>query len=137
MHIDHARGFGLPMTLFILVILSFLAAALYRMAATETIDTAQEVVAVRALLAAETGRQLQLRDWRSDANHPPICRDKKIEYQTAGLQNCHSIVHCQAQTRDGKTTYMATSTGRCEIGVLSAERTASLLFETGNNMLVQ
>lgn len=118
-------GFGLPLALFILIILGLLAAALYRVNATSVLQSAQEVITARALLAAESGAQsMMMRIFPTSG--ATNCTAQNITFSTSGLNNCTAAMTCSITTVNAINYYNIQSTGRCAVGTISAQRTLAV-----------
>lgn len=120
-NLKRAAGFGLPLALFILIILGLLAAALYRVNATSVMQSAQEVVSARAFLAAESGAQSMMMSVFPTTG-ASVCSNRSIDFTTSGLNNCKATLICTVITVNAIDYYDITSTGRCALGTVSAER---------------
>ena len=109
------RGFGMPMVVFILVIMTLLAAAMVRLTTTGALSIASEAQSTRAFYAAESGAQ-----WAVNQLFPPsggggaCAAATPLAYAAAGLTGCTANVTCVTQgIFNGNTHYLITSTGSC------------------------
>ena len=112
---NRQRGFGMPMVVFILVIMTLLAAAMVRLTTTGTLSIASEVQSTRAFYAAESGAQ-----WAVNALFPPAggagacAATTPLAFAVGGLNGCSATVTCLAQgSFNGNIHYLITSTGNC------------------------
>ena len=108
-------GFGMPMVVFILVIMTLLAAAIMRLSTTSALSVASEIQSNRAFYAAESGAQ-----WAMNQIFPPdggggACfADNTLNFTVGGLSGCSATVTCVSPgTFNGDTHFTVTSTGSC------------------------
>jgi MSHA biogenesis protein MshP len=116
------KGFSLPLAIFILVIVSLLALAIFRMTALNQNSVTQEVLTARALFAAESGAQAQMMrlfPLSGIAN----CSAQTINFNSAGLNNCSASSTCVNRIVNGTTYYTIESNGRCTVAGFTALRT--------------
>lgn len=114
------RGVSLIMVLFLLVVVSLLAAAMARLNQGGSNAVSMEIQSTRALFAAESGAQLMAMrifpiNIASETN--AICPAQQINnFGTAGLNTCRATVNCVRTQAAGRTVFTITSEGRCAIG---------------------
>lgn len=112
------RGFGMPMVVFILVILTLLAAAIMRLSTTSALSIATEVKSSRALHAAESGAQ-----WAMNQIFPPgggggacFASPATLQFTVGALSGCSATVSCTSPGAiNGNIHYSVTSSGSCGI----------------------
>lgn len=127
------RGFLIPLAIFIVVVMSLFAAALWRTTVQTSLSGAQELVAVQAFYAAESGAQNAMQelffpDASSRAAIDARCTALSLTPTytgVAGLGNCSATVSCACVdcTPASLTSfYTITSVGSCGSGLMSAVR---------------
>ena len=127
------RGFLIPLAIFIVVVMSFFAIALWRTTVQTTLSGAQELVSVQAFYAAESGAQeaMQVLFFPDASNRMAIngrCIGLNINTSfngVAGLNGCRVDVSCSCGAScasDTSSYYTITSTGTCGSGLMSASR---------------
>ena len=128
------RGFLIPLAIFIVVVMSFFAIALWRTTVQTTLSGAQELVSVQAFYAAESGAQeaMQVLFFPDASNRMAIngrCIGLNINTSfngVAGLNGCTVQASCTCAScgaSDTSSYYTITSTGTCGSGLMSASRT--------------
>lgn len=122
---NNEKGFSLPLAIFILVIVSLLALAIFRMTALNQQAVAQEVLTARALFAAESGAQVQMMRI-FPISGPANCAAHSIAVTTAGLNACSFNSTCSVLIVNSQSYYNVESIGRCAIGGVSAQRTIQM-----------
>lgn len=130
-----AKGFSLPLALFILVVLGLLSTVLYRTIAIGNLSVAQEVLSARAFLAADSGAQAGMLRLFPVNGSAPVCSGSPGINQTltgTGFNNCSVNLICSSVTVDGSNQYSLTSTAICTAGSLRASR----VIEVGASQLV-
>ena len=120
------NGFSLPAALFILVILSMLAAVIYRTVAVGNSAVALEMLSARAFLAAESGAQAAMMRVFPTTG-AGSCSNATWTLTGSGLNNCTVSTTCNTQTADGETLYPITSSAVCTAGNLQASRSLEVL----------
>ncbi len=105
----------MPMVVFILVILTLLAAAIMRLSTTSALSVASEIQSNRAFYAAESGAQ-----WAMNQIFPPdggggACfAPANLNFTVGGLNGCSATVNCVSPgIFNGDTHFTVTSTGSC------------------------
>ena len=121
----HQTGFSLPLAIFILVVVSLLALAIFRMNALNQNSVVQEVLSARAFLAAESGAQTQMMRV-FPVSGAGVCAAQSLTFNAAGLNACTSNSSCNSIAANGQTYYEIESVGRCGVGNVTAQRTLQL-----------
>jgi MSHA biogenesis protein MshP len=119
------QGLGLPMALFIITIMSLIAAAVNRLGEVGSQSYTQNLLSVRAFYAAESGAQLRAQAVLS-AN-PCTCgaAETVTYYFTAeGLNQCSATTSCTRFVANSETFCTLVSIGRCDNA--NAERTVEV-----------
>ncbi len=110
-------GASLVLAIFIIVVLSMLAAALLRTLAAGSENVAREVVSTRAFLAAESGAQLRLNDlFVGGVACSSACPSTGSQSYggTSAWMNCSATVSCcRYDPGTGVNHYQLQSVGRC------------------------
>ena len=110
-------GFGMPMVVFILVIMTLLATAMVQLSSTAAISIGHEIQSNRAFYAAESGAQ-----WAMNQLFPPtggggacfIPNPTVLNFTQGGLNGCSASIQCQSPGAfNGSTHFLITSTGSC------------------------
>jgi MSHA biogenesis protein MshP len=114
-------GFSLPMAIFILVVVSILAAAIYRMSAINHNSVVQEAMSTRAFLAAESGANAQMMRL-FPINGSSLCAAQSQTLTPTGLNGCTIASNCTSLIVNGQTFYHVESIGRCVVAGVSAQR---------------
>lgn len=128
------QGFLIPLALFIVIVMGFLALALSRMSVQTQLSSAQELVSVQAFYAAESGAQAGMNHlFYPDAsdlaqvNNRCIAMNLSPIIDTApGLGGCSVAVTCVCTAcgiNDSTSFYTLMSVGECGSGPTSATRT--------------
>jgi MSHA biogenesis protein MshP len=125
------RGFLLPVAVFILVVMSVAALALWRSSIQTSRATVQELISAQALYAAESGAQAGVGQVLASANRTTanaVCDALNLSqaYSVTGLQRCSAQVSCRVilnppSPSDTSSVYEVISQGRCGTSV-TAER---------------
>lgn len=130
------RGFLIPLSLFIVVAMGFLALVVSRTATQTNQSFTQELMGVQAFYAAESGAQRGMQalfygmSLRAAVN--ANCMNLNQNYSFAGvngLQLCSAQVSCSCDSClpvNSASYYTITSVGSCGSGPLSAQRTISV-----------
>ena len=107
------RGMGLPVTIFILVIMSMIAVAVNQLRETGTQSYTQTVLSSRAFYAAESGAQLRAMAVLSGS--PCQCGNALADYAftVPGLKSCHAETLCNSFIANSETYCTITSIGSC------------------------
>lgn len=121
------RGFLLPVAVFILVVMSVAALALWRSTIQSSNSIVQELISTQALYAAESGAQAGVGQIFTGANRTAVTAECDalnlvLNYSVTGLQQCSAQVSCIADAGVLGSVYVITSAGTCGTSV-TAERT--------------
>ena len=129
------QGFLIPLALFIVIVLGFLALAISRMGVQTHMSSAQELVSVQAFYAAESGAQAGMHQlfWGAGNNIDTVNANcgglvnLTIDFDaTPGLGGGSASVSCFCDScgaSEATSFYRIESTGNCGAGVISANRT--------------
>ncbi|GGD61917.1 hypothetical protein GCM10011357_16510 [Lacimicrobium alkaliphilum] len=129
----------LVISLFVIVVMAFLALTLTRLLSASSDSLIFEVYGLRAHQAAQSGLEAKLTE--AFPLCPPgsvnsVCVDKSLNDPTAcdnttavtfsmdGLRNCSVSSSCSVETTGDSRYYQFTSTGTCEAGDAVTSRTA-------------
>ncbi|UTF61390.1 PilX N-terminal domain-containing pilus assembly protein [Gilvimarinus sp. DA14] len=148
LELNRQGGFLLPFAIFLLVGLSVMALALWRVTASSNISAVQEVISVQSFYAAESGAQRAMASlfFPDDSDRQAIdnrCSTMtlNLNFVDDGLNQCSASVSCvcrydTASTCDASVNanygptgvsaesfYQLTSVGQCGSGSTSAVRT--------------
>ena len=127
------QGFLIPLALFIVIVLGFLALAISRMGVQTQLSSAQELVSTQAFYAAESGAQAGMQQlfFPDDTDRVAVgARCAAMNLSPAidaapGLGGCTVTVTCSCDNcaANAPTNYYTiTSVGTCGSGVTSANR---------------
>lgn len=130
------RGFLIPVAIFIVVIMSFFALALWRTTVQTSLASAQELVSMQAFYAAESGAQFGMQKlFYPDGEHRALVNDhcnalnetpQTLNFSAPGLGACSAIVSCICEYCDAAQStsfYTIQSVGACGAGNIRSERT--------------
>ena len=144
------RGFLIPLTIFILVVMSLFALVLSRNTIQTSESATQEMVSIQAFYAAESGAQRGMQTLffpdassRQAADARCAAINTTYTFTVDGLKNCTAQVTCSCQYQDASTcasgtaanystsaaagkltsVYKISSVGSCGAGILRAVRT--------------
>lgn len=115
------KGLGIASALFFIVVISLLLASLANLLRSDDAAFSQEVLSLRAFLAAESGAQLAA-NRLLPPNGVSSCGITNYTFTRSGLLGCQADVTCIATTVASNNYYTITSTGNCSSGDLSASR---------------
>ena len=109
-------GLGMPVVIFILVVMTLLATAMVRLSTTSAMSIAAEVSSTRAFYAAESGAQ-----WAMHQLFPPaggaggcFASPATLTFTATGLNGCSATLSCSnTGTFNGRAHFVVTSSGRC------------------------
>jgi MSHA biogenesis protein MshP len=129
MYLNHTNtfrqaGLGLPVALFIIVIMSLIAVAVSRLTDTSGQAFSQNLLSSRAFYAAESGAQLRAQSVLTAS--PCVCgADQTYNFTLlaplSGLNLCRAVTSCTSFVANGETYCTIESIGRCDNS--NAERT--------------
>lgn len=131
------RGASLVMAIFIIVVLSLLAAALLRTLSAGAENVAREVISTRAFLTAESGAQLRLSDlFQSGVACATVCPATGAQsyggFSNSNWLNCEAqVTCCSIVPSTGVTHYRVVSTGRCGPAGERAARIVEVMAKDG------
>jgi len=121
MYPDKQRGIGLIAAVFLIVVVASLAVGVASLVRSGSASYAQDVLAYKAFLAAESGAQLAL-----NRLYAPVgagsCANRVIALDSVGLKACIATTTCAAMTVNGAQHYDIDSAGRCGAATEAAER---------------
>ena len=115
------RGFSLILVIFLLVVVSLLAAAMAQLNRGGSSAVSMEIQSTRALFAAESGAQIAAMQIFPINGGTPGCAAVPTATQTftaGGLTNCTANLACTPTTvtNPSRTIYTVTSEGKCANG---------------------
>ncbi|PHR86440.1 MAG: hypothetical protein COA76_15335 [Moritella sp.] len=120
------QGSMLVIAVFIIVVISLLAASLSRILSSTADSVANEVYSAKAYFAADSGMEygiyrvlkgtLACNTFPVSPSITPFVIDGE-----AGLENCDVEIRCQTITAGSNTQYYLISTGTCDGGKIVAE----------------
>ena len=129
------RGFAMPTAIFLLVILSLLGAFMVSLSTTENITSVQDVLGIRAHLAARAGLEKALFSLRSTPTSCPVALNSSftLEEFTVKLE-CSVSSHDEGDATPANLTYLfyvssSASTGGSYGNVGYVERQTSAFIE--------
>ena len=131
------RGVSLVMAVFIIVVLSLLAAALIRILSAGEESVAREVLSTRAFLTAQSGAQLRLSDIFTGGvactnTCPTTGAQNYGGFGNSNWLNCEASVSCcRVQPAGGDIHYRIVSTGRCGPAGERAARVVEIMARDG------
>lgn len=124
------QGSALIVAIFIIVVMSLLAAILARLLTTSSQASVDEVYGIRALHAANSGAQIFLRNLypQPDNIESSQCTAQSVQFQTPALANCQASISCSERTYTDYNTsiFRITSQGSCSVGSLQYSRSVVL-----------
>ena len=127
------QGISLALLLFVIIIISLLAAALVRLNAQSNLSNAQQVISTRAFFAAESGAQLQAMRIFPVNGGAAVCANQNYNFVTDGINGCTANTTCLANNVNGQDYYQVTSAGQCNAGQpLQATRTIEIRLKNLN-----
>ncbi len=112
-------GFSIVVAVFILVVMSLLAATMLRVQQADSAGTAQDTLSVRAFYAAESGAQFAMnRIFLDGANCGTLgLPGGAANWSDAAMLQCSVAgLSCQSDSLGGVTTYRLISTAECRSG---------------------
>lgn len=116
-----ATGMGLVSAIFLITVVAVLVVAIARTVRTSGDAYAQDVVAQRALLAAQSGAQLGLNRVFAPLGSS-ACGTWSWDLAATGLTSCQAVVSCSSEVVAAVSYYSLESAGRCDVGGVVAER---------------
>ena len=128
------QGSALMLSLFVIIVLTFLGSALMKILSTSSEAISQEVIGTRALMAANSGMQAELSVLfplaTNVANPQPIgpCNANNTHHLQSsgndipGLYHCNSSTTCDLyHTQNLVNYYRLTSTGECGSSAIASD----------------
>jgi MSHA biogenesis protein MshP len=116
-------GLGLISAIFVIVVLAMLVVGMSGIMTASQTYRSQEILAVRALSAAQTGSELHLSELLHPDNTQVCITDASpVTLTTPGLLDCSYQSSCASVVVGSNTYYTIKSVGRCGSGVDSATR---------------
>jgi len=110
----YQHGVSLVLAIFVLVVMSVLAAALMNILAVGSDTVAREVVSSRALMAAHSGAQRKLSEIFPAGGAINMAACQAEDYNFASLLGCsNAIISCSSVTVESVSYFTVRSTGRC------------------------
>ena len=107
-------GLGLPVALFIIIIMSLIAVAVNQLNLSSNQSYSQNVLSARAFYAAESGAQIRSQGVLSTL--PCTCgtnADITYDFTVSGLNQCQADTNCTSFEADGNTYCTIVSIGSC------------------------
>ncbi len=125
------RGFGLPVAIFIITVMAFIAVAINELGEDNAQVIGANALSLRAFYAAESGANIALHRRFPPSDAALACTANFISNLTfdAGLSQCQADVSCSSFVSGGKTIYRFTSTGVCGSGADQATRVVRVVAE--------
>ena len=123
------QGSMLVIAIFIIVVISLLAASLSRILSSTADSVANEVYSAKAYFAADSGMEYGIYQVLNDF----VCADFSTDVpnetditgfdisDVVGLENCDVEIRCQTITAGNNTQYYLRSTGTCDGGKIVAQ----------------
>lgn len=117
-------GVSLPAILVIIVIMGIISAALVSLTTTSQIAVGNDVMSLRAFMAAEAGAQNGMARLFPLNGGAANCANFNLNYATPSLNGCTATVTCTGPVVfNGHNMYTLTSNGQCTLGSAVAVRT--------------
>ncbi|WP_221800029.1 hypothetical protein [Oceanobacter mangrovi] len=109
-------GFGLPLAVFVVLILALVGVAVNRLMDSSQQNYSQQVAGARAWLAAVSGSQVVMVDTLATTPCQCVNATRTISFAVDGLQNCQAVVTCNSFVVDTETFCDLVSTSSCDGG---------------------
>jgi MSHA biogenesis protein MshP len=122
-----ASGMGLVAAIFLIMVTALLTVAITKSVRTSADAFALEIMAERALLAAESGAELALNRLHAPAG-AGVCATQTWALADLGLPSCTTTVTCSAEVVAGQSYFTLRSAGRCGASDIVSQR--NLLVRT-------
>ena len=110
------QGMGLPMALFIILILSIVGLAVNRLADTSSQNYSSNIAAQQAYLMAYSAIQQQLIDTLAVDTCQCTAANTTVTLAVAGLNSCQAVVSCSSFVAEGQTYCDISSAASCDGG---------------------
>ena len=122
------QGFGLPMALFVIVVLSFLLLSLTQLERSTAEGFSISLQSTRAFYAAESGAEIAMHQLFPPPNGTASCAAVTSfhSFDRPGLAGCSASLQCVQDVVDSSPYFTVTSTGRCGASADGAERSVVL-----------
>ncbi len=118
------RGVSLVAMMAIIVLLALVAAGMVRLVATSQVAVGNEVLSLRAFLAAESAAQNAMNRLFPLNGGAATCGTINLAFTAGGLAGCSALAACSGPVSiQGQDIYRITSTGTCGSGEAVARRT--------------
>lgn len=124
----YASGFGLPFTIFVLLVLGSIALGVTALEESSNEMVAFDVQSTRAFLAAQSGVELGLNRLLppgatpNDCTHTFFNSSPSISFSVTGLESCDATVTCTVESAAGTDYFTLRSRGTCGTGLSFSER---------------
>ena len=130
----NVAGFGLPMAIFIITVMAFVAVAINNISEDGAKMTSVNALSMRAFYAAESGANIALNRMFTPGGGGNLCTSSPIvnglNFSQAGLSQCAVTVACSIINPSGPNIqYQLTSTGTCGSGADQATRIVRVVAE--------
>ncbi|MDX1706299.1 MSHA biogenesis protein MshP [Pseudidiomarina sp.] len=118
------RGSALVVAIFIIVVMSLLASALFGLFSSSSSATVANVGGTRANFAAQSAVQEALLKLFPVAGGAADCSTTTVTFTEPGVDNCNATVTCTSFTLDelDATHYRLQASGSCDIGTETYSR---------------
>lgn len=123
--LKHQTGAGLPIALFIITVLALLVVGMAQLQQAGGESVSLQIQSQRALLAAESGAQVGVREVLEAGSCAAI--SSEVAFSTSGLTGCRSTLSCESASANisgpgGNTVFSIESRGQCGAGLDQAMR---------------
>ncbi len=116
-----SAGFGLISAIFLIVVVALLALAVASLVRTSSAAYGQDVLALQAFAAAESGAALALNRVFAPSG-VGSCTSRNFDFTAPGLNGCRAQVECTELLIEGEPHYELLSLGHCQAGANFAQR---------------
>ena len=114
-----AAGVGLPVALFVLLVLSLVGLAANQLRSVAADNHATNVSSSRAYLASYSGVQLELVDVLASSPCSCTAASRTLTFTTPGLAGCSAVLSCSSFVAAGETYCDVSARSSCAGGVAS------------------
>lgn len=119
-------GLGLISAVFLLVVVALLTVAVARSVRSSTAIRNLDLLGSRALLVAESGAQVGVRN----ALQAGSCGTQQIDFSSLGHNNCNAAISCVAVNAAGQQMFRIESLGTCSASAdLTVQRRVQALVK--------
>lgn len=115
------QGIGLPMALFVVVILSLVTVATQQLTVSGADNYSRNMASVRAYYAAESAAQQVSAQVLSSTPCGCPAANQTLTFGLTGLNGCSASVSCESWTVNGQTYCTLLSQGQCDNGNASRQ----------------